>query len=83
MALTSNGAVLLCGVVAFQWVDFGYAVLIGYAAGFSLWMLGYRMFWKQLRDFSRRRGLDIVKPEHFSKSRSASADEARKRGMLV
>jgi len=83
MALTSNGAVLLCGVVAFQWVDFGHAVLIGYVAGFSLWMLGFRMFWKQLRDLARRRGLDIVKPEHFSKSRNASADEARKRGMLL
>jgi hypothetical protein len=82
IVLTSNGVVLLCGAIAFQWVDFVYAVLIGYVAGFSLWMLAWRLFWKQLRDVSRRRGLDIVKPEHFSKSRKASENEARKMGML-
>jgi hypothetical protein len=83
MALTSNGAVLLCGVVAFQWVDFAYALPIGYITGFSLWMLVFWMFWKRVRDLARRRGLEIVKPEHFSKSRKASADEARKSGMLL
>lgn len=82
VAVTSNVVVVLCTVLAFQWVNLWQAMAIGFVSGCSLCIVALRLFWRQFRDRARRKGLEIVKYDMGKAVRKATIEEARKRGML-
>lgn len=82
ITLASNAVVVVCGLIAFQCFNVWLSLLIGYGVGVTLSMLAARLFWKNLRDASRKRGLDIVKADQPANQRKASMDNARSKGML-
>jgi len=82
VAVASNVAVVLCAVLALQWVNLWQAVAIGYVGGYSLCVVALSMFRRQFRDRARRKGLEIVKFDTAKPVRKASIEDARKRGML-
>jgi hypothetical protein len=76
------GSLLACGLIAGLWLDFLPSVLAGFVGGMALLTLGALVFNRQLQAMARRKGLEMVGFDSERTSRSASIDEARKKGML-
>lgn len=82
IAAVSNTAVVLCGVIAFQWLELWQALAVGFVGGCSFCTLALRIFWKPFRAAARKKGLDIVGLDAAKTTRNAAIEDARKRGML-
>jgi len=82
IVVASNVAVVLCAVLAFQWLNIWQALVVGYISGCSICMVASRIFCKQFQAMARRKGLEIVKFDTAKAVRKATIEDARKRGML-